>query len=779
MRRHLPLILFLRFLFADYSLILESTNVENPHVHILLGEELRWVQAEIKSPISIYETDIDEAKILHLSIIDDKYQSTEFSLDYSTNTTNTVQLRPRPSTVRRLKNVVVRGKSRVSSDQHVSRTQLKQNIQFNFNDVVKSIQAQPGVSSSGDSFSSDMYIQGGAGDEWIGIFDQVWILNPVRWGGRISMFNPLIIDSISLYPAAYPASMGQALSGVLWTKTIEPNPDEWEGYLAFDAGLEAMFHGPIGERSRVLVHTRRFWPDLIYNATSDDDSEFPWVIDGLFKWLLDIDDQRFFQTLFYYSREGMNFPIYNDPDTANMLSPNESDYSNVLFDYVDENAILSIKYFRELESGKRSYFNTTLSIIPRQADWSLTGSDIESLDISVNSLPFQYTLDYFKALNSHQVNAGLFFYQYHLSTTGTAGNTLFIDGKWTNVVSEVDRRDDRDNYLGLYLLDDYKMGDHYVIQTGLRADFFPNDENPLLQPRLGLQYDKGKSRVFLRSGFYSSSPLNQSEGQNTTDLPPQLSWQHVIGSSYRLPKVFLKAELFTKDYRQLWIPNDAVSETNTGERRVFGGDLYLLSDPLPGKRINGYLAYTYVWAEERVMARSKNDFGNLPEVDSYYSPDYLREHTLSSLLEFKPFARSSKTYLKKTAIALDWRLLSGKPYTPATNVIEHRTPGDLPRYEYLYGEYNSLRTPLIHTLNVRLTFPGRLDGFDSFISFQNVLSRKNALDYSWVLEDGPDRNIVTDASYNTVLLGEEAVKRVEALDSSPGIGIRGGFTYRF
>jgi hypothetical protein len=63
------------------------------------------------------------------------------------------------------------------------------------------MQAMPGVSSSGGTFDSRMYIQGGDAYEWIAAMDGVFIMNPTRWGENISMFNPNIVDTIDLYTA--------------------------------------------------------------------------------------------------------------------------------------------------------------------------------------------------------------------------------------------------------------------------------------------------------------------------------------------------------------------------------------------------------------------------------------------------------------------------------------------------------------------------------------------------------------------------------------------------
>ena len=81
-------------------------------------------------------------------------------------------------------------------------------------DVIKSIQALPGVVASSD-FSSKIYVRGGAADQNLFLFDNAVVYSPVHFFGLFSTFLVEGIDDVQFYKSGFPAQYGNRLSSVL------------------------------------------------------------------------------------------------------------------------------------------------------------------------------------------------------------------------------------------------------------------------------------------------------------------------------------------------------------------------------------------------------------------------------------------------------------------------------------------------------------------------------------------------------------------------------------
>jgi len=87
-------------------------------------------------------------------------------------------------------------------------------------DIIKAIQLMPGVKNVADG-SSGMYIRGGGLDQNLILIDEAPIYNPSHLFGLVSVFNPDIINNVSLYKGIIPANFGGRLSSVINTQLNE------------------------------------------------------------------------------------------------------------------------------------------------------------------------------------------------------------------------------------------------------------------------------------------------------------------------------------------------------------------------------------------------------------------------------------------------------------------------------------------------------------------------------------------------------------------------------
>lgn len=85
-------------------------------------------------------------------------------------------------------------------------------------DVVKAIQAMPGVVASSD-FSSKIYVRGGGADQNLFLFDKAVVFSPVHFFGLFSTFLVEGVDKVDFYKGGFSPSFGNRLSSVLDVQT--------------------------------------------------------------------------------------------------------------------------------------------------------------------------------------------------------------------------------------------------------------------------------------------------------------------------------------------------------------------------------------------------------------------------------------------------------------------------------------------------------------------------------------------------------------------------------
>ena len=299
--------------------------------------------------------------------------------------------------IKKLQEILVKGERRVTSSQTIENRQLRENVQVNFNDVLATLKTKPGLSYSGSSFDNSLYIQGGDDQEWIAILDHVYILNPGGWNNRVSIFNPLTIESIELYTAGYPAAIGNGLSGVLWLKSIVPDREKWNFYFGLDNALEAMAHGPLGKRASMSVQLRRTLVEIFapFEATDDFRVEQPYLWDSQLKFNFELSDNDFGQILFAYFRDGLTLDVNSFVGTSDFngdLNNRRDTGEAIQFTYNNNRIIGSLKYVHHFRSD--NFVVATASIIPQIAYYNQEDDGLSAFTVEQNDFPFQFTLDY-------------------------------------------------------------------------------------------------------------------------------------------------------------------------------------------------------------------------------------------------------------------------------------------------------------------------------------------------------------------------------------------------
>ena len=127
----------------------------------------------------------------------------------------------RPDDAVQLKKVLVRAQrapKRSLGKSTVSAKLIKRMPGLAEADVIRSIQALPGVVASSD-FSTKIYVRGGGSDQNLILLDRAVVYSPVHFFGLFSTFLVEGIDEVNFYKGGFPPEYGNRLSSVLDIKS--------------------------------------------------------------------------------------------------------------------------------------------------------------------------------------------------------------------------------------------------------------------------------------------------------------------------------------------------------------------------------------------------------------------------------------------------------------------------------------------------------------------------------------------------------------------------------
>lgn len=180
-------------------------------------------------------------------------------------------------------------------------------------DVLRALQMFPSVAAASD-FSSALYIRGGSPDQNLVLLDGAPLFNPYHLGGIFGAIDPSTVASVELLPGAFPARVGDRLSGVVDIRTREGGRDQMRGNGAVSLiSSRASVDGPLPTgRGSYLVSVRRTYLDAFTDAAYALDlipGTLPYgFTDAHLKLSHDVGANGQFSASLYVDDEGVNIP---------------------------------------------------------------------------------------------------------------------------------------------------------------------------------------------------------------------------------------------------------------------------------------------------------------------------------------------------------------------------------------------------------------------------------------------------------------------------------------
>lgn len=606
-------------------------------------------------------------------------------------------------------------------------------------DVSKIVQSFPGVAAIPGPARNDIIVRGGASNESRYYIDDVEIPNINHFttqgasGGSNGILNADFLREIKFYSGAFPASKGNALSGVFDFKQIDGNKEKLRFRTSLGASdLSLTADGPLSDKTTFIFSLRRSYLNFLFKAL------------GL-PFLPTYNDYQLKSR--YRINEKNEITIVSvgalDQSKLDTKIKNPTEYQQYILNYLPVYEQWSYTFGAVYKHfHKNGYFTIVLS---RNM---LNNRQIKYLNNDESS-PDNKIIDYISRETENKLNI-----ENNVQTSGNIklnyGLNLAQANYTNNTFQKLYINNQLDTAIYNSSLEIYKYGlfaqasrgffDHRLdLSLGIRTDatiYNNKTANPFnkISPRFSASYSlTEKFSVNFNTGRYFQLPAyttlgfrdNNSVLINKSNQVTYISSDHIIGGVAYQPSSTTRFTLegFMKVYNNYpFSIKDSISLANrptdfgvvgneavlsTGKGRAVGVEF--LAQTILAKKTNLVVSYTF--------ARSEFEDKN----GSYKPSSWDNRHILVITANQK---------IKKTwNVAMKWRFAGGLPYTPY----------DLGRSSYIsawnitnqpyqdYNQVNSKRFHAFHQLDVRIDkiFYMKNSSLKFYIDIQNVYNFKS------------------------------------------------------
>ncbi len=338
-------------------------------------------------------------------------------------------------------------------------------------DVIRSIQALPGVVASSD-FSTKIYVRGGAADQNLFLLDNAVVYSPTHFFGLFSTFLVEAIDDVKFYKSGFPAPYGNRLSSVLDMQSRKASSEK-EEYFAKSSVKVSTF--------AAQVHTEGHRGKAFWVLAGRSTYIGPMI--SLFNkiGLMDLD-------LDYKFTDLQSSFVYQFSDDMEFKWSTYWGGDHLVFDPLDVawgNRVIPLN-FRWRFSENLEYNNTVFFSHFYQ---TMDLLDLLSLGNDIKSFAVKQWLHNYK-------HAG------HVFTYGLEVEYNEVDF-WTHMFDTKIKDTQKWFHWVAYLTDAYQVNPKFSMQYGVRSNYQSLSKHWGFEPRLSLAYELSpKQKIEFYAGRY-------------------------------------------------------------------------------------------------------------------------------------------------------------------------------------------------------------------------------------------------------------------------------------
>ncbi len=593
-------------------------------------------------------------------------------------------------------------------------------------DLAQYLQILPGVIFTGDQ-GGQLYIRGGAPVQNKVLYDGMVVYNPFHSIGLFSVFDVDILKNVEVYTGGFGAEYGGRISSVMDVTTRDGNKNRLAGKIDVSTfGAKALLEGPLAKPKNE-------------NSAS---SSFIFSIKNSY---LEQSSKIFYK---YIDENGLPYNYLDVYGKISVNAPNGSKVNFFGFGFTDKVQYQILQDYNWQSYGGGVNFLAIPGKSPVLLEGNFAYSTYKVTLEEINKAPRSSSINGF--------NAGFhftYFFGKDALKYGIEGSGYKTEFDFFNSVNRKIDYTQNTTEVSAYIK--YKwMPGRFIIEPGLRLQYYASLANIRLEPRLAMKYNvTDHFRLKLAAGMYSQNLISTTYDKDVVNLfygflsgpenlpteflgkpvktKLQLSNQLVFGFEWDiLRNLLLNIEGYYKFYPQLTTlnrnklyddtPENADKPDNLKKDFIIekgdaeGVDISLKYDI---KKFHFWVTYSLIYIHRQ-------------DGISSYVPPYDRRHNLNMIA----------TYI--TGKKQDWEFNvrynygSGFPFTQTQGFYElitfnnmggnyTTTNGDL---GILYGDYNTGRLPYYSRLDLsarKSFYLGKNTRFDINLSVTNTLNQQN------------------------------------------------------
>lgn len=620
-------------------------------------------------------------------------------------------------------------------------------------DVIKSLETLPGVSTVGEG-ATGFNVRGGGIDQNLILQDEALVFNSSHVLGFFSIFNPDLVQDVTLYKGNIPAQYGGRLSSVLDINLKDGNFKKFSGsggigLISSRLTLEA----PIKkDKTSVLIGGRASYSDWLLRSVQLPDARSS---SASFYDVLGKITHRF------NSNSNVSLSYYNSYDFFRYAQE---------FGYEWRTQLLNFKW-NQIWSDRLSSSLSLVSGLYDSQQFDPVGNDAFSLNNGISY--YRGKKNFFFNMNeSNSINAGAVFTYYDMSP-----ESISKRGELSSI-APLSVEKSQGYEASVYINDEYTISDRFSLSAGLRYTVYqelgprtvfnylseaPRNPNTVvdstlfqsgesiatysgLEPRIAfkwqlsesgsikLSYNRMQQFIHLISNTTVATPVDVWQ-ISTNYIPPQIGDNYSIGlfqnfnenkweTSFEVYYKDIENQLEYKDLPDLLLNQQLETEILSAQGMAYGAELYVKKNL---GRWTGWLAYTFA----RTLSRVESEFAEETINNGDWFPTFYDQPHQITL-----FARNEITPSQIFTANFTYR--SGRPITaPLANFFVGTVAVPY------YSERNQFRIPDYHRLDLAYTFDNtkaKLKGWKSSITIAvyNIYFRENPFS---VFFRRDDRNI--------------------------------------
>lgn len=406
-------------------------------------------------------------------------------------------------------------------------------------DILKSMTMLPGVKSIGE-FGSGINVRGGGEDQNLYLIEGAPIFNTSHVFGLLSVINPDMVNSVTLYKGYIPAEYGERVSSVMDIQVRDNINKKFEG------------KGGIG------LYNSRFMVDgwLLDKKITFKLGGRTSYSDWLLKKLRNYDLQK--SSASFYDLNGIvSINLKNDRLTLFGYSSNDKFRYDSQLDYNYGNRLGSFDWTHVFNS------NLFTSLTLANSQYAAAKDDIElTYEQSRTKVELDYTSaklnTKFSGFKGHNINFGVKVIRY----SALPGELNPLNN--VSIVTPVKLEKEQAYEGGAYISDNYEINDYFSINAGIRYSRYYD-----IGPKQVFEYQSGEPlspTTIIDSVFYKKNKIIKSYGA----LEPRISAKVQFNSNSSLKISYNKSSQYISllAYSSIPTPDDIWKLSDTYIRPI-------------------------------------------------------------------------------------------------------------------------------------------------------------------------------------------------------------------